>query len=117
MKIIYGGGVISIPKTLALIALILLVVWLLAGCQEDNVKIVYVDRDVPVQVPLDPRLTVVPTYPADPVFKCHDAKGGRTVCHEDDADWKDRMKAALKGAIKQIKAIAELQPKSDAPQP
>lgn len=89
----------------------------LTGCQKDNVKIVYVDRDVPVQVPLDPRLTVVPAYPADPVFKCRDAKGGRTVCHEDDADWKDRMKAALKGAIKQIEAIAELQPKPAAPKP
>lgn len=81
------------------------------GCQKDNVKIVYVDREVPTQVPLDPRLTVVPDYPADPPFKCRDVKGERTVCHEDDADWKERMKAALKAAVEQIKAIAELQPK------
>lgn len=94
-----------------LIGVILVCLWMLSGCGDKaNVRIEYVEKKVPVQVALDPRLTTPPPMPADPPFRCRDATGAATVCEQDKEDWIDALVKTAADAINQIKEIAGLQP-------
>lgn len=88
----------------------LLALWLFAGCGKGNVQIEYVEKLVPVQATLDPRLLAVPAPVPAPPFDCTDARGGKTVCTEDAIDWGERWKKVGTDLIEQIKAIKGLQP-------
>jgi len=87
---------------------------LLASCgrQPANVKTQFVDRDVPVQTSLDPRLLTDPTLPPIPAFKCLDKKQLATVCGDDMADYIQAYQKVGTDVAGQIKAIRDLQPKA-----
>lgn len=109
MKI--GPKTMNVLRGLFLVALLVILI-LLAGCQPgNNVKIEYVDRPVPTQVPLPPKLTALPPPVEDPPFNCLDSERRSTVCHEDAQDWQERMKKRVADLMEQIRSIAELQPK------
>jgi hypothetical protein len=71
----------------------------------------FVDRDVPVQTPLDPRLTAKPATPAIPLFRCKDKNGRATVCNEDMLKYLDAYKQVAGDAFLQLDTILSLQPK------
>lgn len=69
-----------------------------------------VEVQVPVLVALDPRLTATPPEPPAPPARCRDAAGRTTVCHKDEADWIDALRAWGRGLYNQLVEIRELQP-------
>lgn len=104
------GHYLTVPRVRAVLTALALGA-ALAGCVDENVRIEYVDRPVPTQVPLPAKLTALPDPVPDPPFNCLDADRRPTVCHEDAQDWQERMKKMVADLIEQIRSIAELQPK------
>jgi hypothetical protein len=62
-------------------------------------------------VALRPGLTTTVPEPAAPQRACRDARGAPTVCHRDELNYIDALRAWGRGMIKQLKEIAGLQPK------
>lgn len=67
--------------------------------------------EVATYVALNPKLTAQHAEPDTPPANCRDAKGKKTVCNKDTLNYIDALRAWGRGAYKQIKAIADLQPK------
>ena len=73
------------------------------------------EKPVPVQVRLDPRLTAVEPAPPRPALRCTDANGTATLCNRDLADWLNAYDAALARINARMREIIGLQPREAAP--
>lgn len=116
MKIVYGGGQISVFKVLVMIVGGLFAVWWLAGCApktEYITKTQFVDRTVETQVALDPRLTRPAALPPIPAFRCEDKQRRPSVCNEDMLEYLEAYRKVAKDSVGQVKAIRALQPETD----
>lgn len=75
------------------------------------VKTDTVEVEVPVQKRLPERLITVEPEPKKPPLNCRDASGRKTVCHKDEANYIDAVRAWGRVLAGKIREIAGLQPK------
>ena len=86
---------------------------LLASCGATKPALVRtetVEVKVPVYVALDEKLLVVAPEPATPPLNCLDSKNRKTVCHKDEANYIDAIRAWGRALAGQVDAIKDLQP-------
>lgn len=65
-------------------------------------------------VALRPGLTATTPEPDAPERRCRDLRGAPTVCHRDELNYLDALRAWGRGMAKQLREIAGLQPQAPA---